>query len=900
MKTEVLPSPCDVVLGQGTALHGAPARKSRLRPAQFPNGPPVPIALSSDVLDALPANIAVLDANGAIVAVNKGWRTYALMNRGLDNHGVGSNYLTACDRVLGESAADAQRAAAGIRAVLRGEVDTFRFEYAMPTASGNAWYLMMVTPMGGVHPTGAAVLHLDITARKMSEDTIWRFAAAMDAMADGVFLIDRATMGYTYVNDAACRLHGLPRQQLLTLKPWEVMGISRTELERKYDHIVTQGGTGQPEEILWRRAGGPPLWIEVRRHAHCLDGAASIMVLVRDITARRLYESRIIHLNRVYGILSGINTLIVRVENRDELFRGACRIPVEEGSFPACWIGVVQPETQRVTVAACAGMSADFRGALVGTLGLGSSQMMEAAYVLAAVRTKKVAVCNNSPLDSRVSVREHHGPHEIRSFAVLPLVVGGEVVGVLGLYASEIDFFQEDALRLLADLGGDIAFAIDHLDKQERLDYLAYYDALTGLANRRLFLDRLTQQLRGANEAGGKLAVCIADIERFRHINDSLGRSAGDAVLRQISAWLLEYFGDAGMLGHMDSDHFGIVLAHAHNEEQVATQVEALINAFQAHAFELDGVAYRIALRVGVAMSPDDGDDADSLFKYAGAALTKAKAGRDRYLFYAQKMIETVAGRLGMETQLRRALALEEFEIHYQPKMNLASGRVVGAEALLRWNDPRTGMVPPARFISVLEETGLIFEVGLWVLRKVVDDHMRWRRMGLPGVRIAINVSPLQLRQREFAADVLKVASVHESVAAALEMEITESVIMDDVTQSVKALQVIRESGITVAIDDFGTGYSSLSHLAKLPIDTLKIDRSFIMEMITGSTGLSVVSAIINLAHTLGLKVVAEGVETTEQESMLQALQCDEVQGYLFSKPLPVTAFEENFLKRTR
>jgi EAL domain-containing protein (putative c-di-GMP-specific phosphodiesterase class I) len=259
-------------------------------------------------------------------------------------------------------------------------------------------------------------------------------------------------------------------------------------------------------------------------------------------------------------------------------------------------------------------------------------------------------------------------------------------------------------------------------------------------------------------------------------------------------------------------------------------------------------------------------------------------------------MNDTVAGKLTMENHLRQALDKGEFVLHYQPKVNLATGKLTSAEALIRWNDPRTGLVPPGRFIPVLEEIGLIYEVGRWALRKAIADHLRWRSAGLAAVRIAVNVSPLQLRNRDFIAEIRQAVDIDAHAAAGLELEITESLIMENVEHSIATLQAIRAMGVIVAIDDFGTGFSSLSYLAKLPVDTLKIDRSFVIDMTAGPDGLALVTAIISLAHALDLNVVAEGVETEEQSNLLRLVSCDEMQGFLFSKPVPIEIFETRFL----
>jgi diguanylate cyclase (GGDEF)-like protein/PAS domain S-box-containing protein len=861
--------------------------------APFPDAV-TPEPRESKVIDFPPARIVYLDAGGFIL--NSGgarWPTDC--NVDWPARVCGGNYLTACDEVQGADALAASRASAGIRSVLRGEAAQFSMEYVKERESGDTWILLVVTPVSTEGREGVALMHLDISARKQDETTGWRFAQTMDALAEGVVFVDRASMTLTYVNDAACRLYGVTREAALALKPWEFTSLTREELECKYDRIVTQGGIGETEETLVERRTGTPLWLEVRRHAHCIDGAVNLVVLLRDITARKTAESRIGYLNRVHAVLSGINALIVRVRDREELLREASRIAVEKAGFPVCWIGTVDRRTGRVVPVAAAGMDPEYQEALTHRLVHGADEALERSYVSSAVREKRLHVCNDSRNDERALVADQHEAHGIRSFAIIPLIVGGEVVGVVALYAAETDFFHQEELRLLSELASDVSFAIDHLEKQQRLDYLAFYDVLTGLANPRLFLERVGQFARTAEAAGTRFALCVTDLERFRNINDSLGRLSGDGLLRQVADWLLEHVDDPLRVARLDADRFAVVLDDVKNENEAALHVEKLVNSFVAHQFCLDDRTYRIALKAGVVMFPDDGREPHLLFKNAGAALTKAKAGKDRYLFYAQRMTETVAGRLGMENQLRQALERNQFVLHYQPKFNLASGQLVGVEALLRWNDPLTGLVPPARFIPVLEETGLIFEAGRWVIQQAIEDHGRWRRAGYPDVRIAVNVSPLQLRDGSFATDIERYVCSNPYVSSGLELEITESLIMEDVKRSIAALQVIRAFGITIAIDDFGTGYSSLSQLAKLPVDTLKIDGSFIFDMSAAPAGLTLVSTIINLAHSLGLKVVAEGVEKEDQEEMLRRLACDEVQGYLYSKPIPAAAFAEKY-----
>ena len=616
-----------------------------------------------------------------------------------------------------------------------------------------------------------------------------------------------------------------------------------------------------------------------------------------SLTELREGEQRVRRLNRVYAVLSGINTLIVRVGDREELFREACRIAVEHGRFKVATIGIIDRDTRQVSPVALAGADSEFMAALRPRLSLDADGPDGVGVVALAINDRKAVVVNDVESDPRLLQRNAFSERGIHSMAVLPLQVADEPVGVLALFAAERDFFDDaEEMRLLVELAGDIGFALDHLEKGARLEYLAYYDALTGLANRSLFLERVAQHLRSAASGGHKLALFLMDLERFKNINDSLGRAAGDALLKQVAQWLAASAGDATLVARIGADLFAVVLPVVRPEGNVMGLLDGGIEAFLAHSFLLGGAELRIAAKAGVALFPDDGLNAETLFRNAEAALKKAKAGNDRYLFYTQKMTAAVADKLTLESQLREALDKGEFVLHYQPKVSLANGKLTGAEALIRWNDPRTGLVPPGRFIPVLEEMGLIHEVGRWALRQAIADCRRWRDAGLPAVRIAVNVSPLQLRSRGFVDDVRHAVGIDSHAAAGLELEITESLIMEDVEHSITKLQAIRDMGVTIAIDDFGTGFSSLSYLAKLPVDTLKIDRTFVADMTAGPQGLSLVSTIVNLAHSLKLKVVAEGVETEEQSRLLRLMRCDEMQGFLFSKAVPGDEFQARFL----
>ena len=739
----------------------------------------------------------------------------------------------------------------------------------------------------------SSVLEQQVQARTVD---LQRFSTAMDATADAIYLVDRSSMCFVHVNDAACRMQNRTRGELLGLEPWKAFSMSRAELERTCDGIIESGVDAEPLELLERRPDGSQAWMELRCHAQRSGQCWTMVTLVRDVTERKDAENRIRRLNRVHAVLSGINALIVRVGDRNELFSEACRIAVEEGEFRAALIALVDATSKAIVPVASAGVDVELVAAVKSQMS--GHDSASGTMIARAIGEKKAAISNASPSGSSAIGGGEHGISGVGSVAVLPLIVGDEAVGILALYAEETGFFDEKELKLLTELSGDVAFAIDHLDKQERLNYLAYYDVLTGLANRSLFLERVAQHMRSAVSGGHKLAMFLIDLERFKNINDSLGQSAGDALLRHVAEWMTRNLGDANLLARVGADHFAVVLPEVVQDGDVARFLEKMMEGFLAHPFHLDNAVFRVAAKVGVALFPDDGANADTLYKHTEAALKKAKAGGDRYLFYTRKMTQMMAGRLTLENQLRQALDRQEFVLHYQPKVNLRNGRLTSAEALIRWNDPQSGLVLPGMFIPILEETGLIHEVGRWALRQAVADYQRWRAAGLDAVRIAVNVSPLQLRNRDFIQEIRQ--TIGSDAAAGLELEITESMIMEDTKHSVATLQATRALGVTIAIDDFGTGFSSLSYLSKLPVDTLKIDRSFVIDMAITQEGLALVSTIITLAHSLKLKVVAEGVETEEQSRLLRLLGCDEMQGNLFSQPVPREIFETKFLALQR
>jgi diguanylate cyclase (GGDEF)-like protein/PAS domain S-box-containing protein len=789
--------------------------------------------------------------------------------------------------------------------------------YEVRTLGGNGQHIDIDFSLQPVKNDGGEVIFLVpsasvITERKLAEEALLKSEAKFRTLAEVIpqmVWTTTASGANTYFNQQWMDYTGLALEESLG-DGWN-KPFHPEDRQRAWDawqQAVVTGETYTNECRLRRKDGIYRWWL--MRGVPMRDAAGAIekwfgtctdihdikmaeQEIFRNNAALLDSEVKIKRLNRVYSILSQINMLIVRVSDSEELFREACRIAVEQGSFRMAMINIVDQSTGEIYPVASAGKEETLLADIRALLG---SPAAERSMTVRAMRGKEIIVSNNVEDDPQVLLGPDYYRAGVRSIAVIPLIVSGEAVGVLALYADETDFFHEAEMRLLTELTSDISFALDHIEKQDRLHYLAYYDSLTGLANRSLFLERVEQHMQRAIDGGFGLGIGIIDIERFKNINDSLGQPAGDALLKQVASWFEANLGGPDFLARIDADHFAVVLPQIIEDRNIVRLIEKKLTAFMEHSFNLNGAAFQIAYKTGIAIFPNDGATAETLYKNAEAALKKAKAGGDPYLFFTQKMTAMVAAKLALENQMRQAIKNNEFVLHYQPKFDLASGKLTGAEALIRWNDPQTGLVAPGEFIPILEETGLIYEVGRWALRQAADDHLRWRAAGLPAVRIAVNVSPLQLRNRGFINEIRQVIGNDARAADALELEITESVIMSDVEHSATILQAVRAMGLSVAIDDFGTGFSSLSYLSKLPVDTLKIDRSFVIDMNGRPEGLALVSTIITLAHSLKLKVVAEGVETEDQAQLLRLLKCDQVQGFLYSKPLPTDLFEQKFL----
>ncbi|MEB0047529.1 MULTISPECIES: EAL domain-containing protein [unclassified Pseudomonas] len=429
-------------------------------------------------------------------------------------------------------------------------------------------------------------------------------------------------------------------------------------------------------------------------------------------------------------------------------------------------------------------------------------------------------------------------------------------------------------------------------ESDQRMLKMAHYDSLTGLPNRNLFYTTLQMGLTQASLSGWQLAVVTVDMDDFKNVNETWGHLMGDQMLAELGQRLSNCLNVTDTLGRMDGDEFAMILMIREGQADTLKMVERIREVLRA-PFQLGSQVTSMTASIGIALYPGDGDEAVSLIKHANTAMNRAKkVGRDTYRFYTAQMNVEVSAQLDMETALHEAVQQQAFELFYQPKICLESGRICGLEALLRWQRPGQPNISPAVFVPILENLGLITQVGRWVIARVCRQIGEWQRAGVGSFEVAVNVSGDQMIEGDLLADIQQALSDHQVDPQWLEVELTESSLMENTSHTISRLQALRELGVKISIDDFGTGYSSLAYLRRFPIDKLKIDIAFIREVTSNPQDAAIARTIIELAHSLNLHVIAEGVETLEQLAFLRENGCDQVQGYFFSKPLPVGELE--------
>lgn len=719
-----------------------------------------------------------------------------------------------------------------------------------------------------------------------------RFRSAIEGAPDAMVIVDDRGC-INLVNAQTERLFGYPREELIgqqieILLP-EAMRDGHRSRRRDFAANPSARPMGSDLDLRARRRDGSEFPVEVSLSPLESSDGSLVVSAIRDISERRRAELALKRLHRMRVMMSEVSAMIVRATDAQELLLDACRTAVEGGGFAMASVALLG-EGDTLRPAACFGVEDEVDS--TASVALDPGAHGDEGPACCVLRTGRTVVINDIDGEQHMTAwRKAARLRGFRSTAAVPLLRDDAVVGSIHFYAGDTEVFDAEEVRLLEEMAGDVAFALTSIEQRQRIDFLALHDSLTGLANRTLFVERLRQMMQGTEAEGGQLALLVLDMERFKSVNDALGMVAGDDVLRIVSERLIRLAGDHEHVARLEGDRFAMVVPHIHSGSDLSALVEERMWATLGEPLVRSGIELRPTARTGIALFPDDGSSAQSLLGNAEAALKKAKNGNEHYVFYAPQMNRAVHQRLSLEGRLRSAVEAREFVLHYQPKLDLRTGCICGAEALLRWPTAEAGL-NVANIVRLLEDTGLIQQVGRWAIEQALRDRRSWLRQGLDAPPVAVNVSAMQFRQASFVDDVAAMLSVPEwGDGRGIELEITESTLMRDLASNQAQLQQLCALGIPIAIDDFGTGYSSLSYLSRLPLSALKIDRSFVVESAANASARNIVSAIVSLAKSLRLRVIAEGVDHPEQVTMLRALGCDEMQGFLFSRAVSATDF---------
>ena len=689
----------------------------------------------------------------------------------------------------------------------------------------------------------------DISERLAAEESLRRFRVAMDNSADMIVLIDRATMRFVDVNETSCRLLGYSREELLKMGPQDVLPASREQLERAYDEFIANPSHTHGMRSHYRCKNGSTFPFESTRHVLRSGDAHIIAAISRDIRAQLASQEAL--------------------RESESRFRSLTQL-----SSDMYW---EQDEHFRFT-----SMS-----------GTGSERVNARSFTTIGKKRWEQNYINMSADQwaEHIAALEAHNP--FRDMELCRLDDSGKKVWIS--ISGEPVFDSSGAFTGYRGVGKDIT---ERKHDEEHIQFLANHDALTSLPNRAMFSDVLNLTIQNARRYNRSFAVLFIDLDRFKNINDTLGHDAGDKLLQEMGTRLTQTVRASDVVARLGGDEFVVLVQEVAESRQVAPVARKILSAL-VEPLVMQGQECRVTASIGICMYPSEAKDEKALMKNADIAMYRAKEdGKNTYKFYSEEINIHSFERMALETSLRRGLERNEFFLHYQAKLDLRTGRITGSEALVRWQHPDLGVVPPAQFIPLAEETGLIVPIGKWVLNTACAQNVAWQREGLPPLCISVNLSARQFADEGLLEDIAAALKSTGLRPELLELELTESMVIQNTERAGKVLAEIKKMGVRLAIDDFGVGYSSLTHLKRFPIDTLKVDRSFIRDLPQDLDDKAITEAIIAMGKSLNLTVVAEGVETLEQETFLRDHNCDETQGFYFSKPIAPDQFAELLRKR--
>lgn len=657
--------------------------------------------------------------------------------------------------------------------------------------------------------------------------------------------------------------------------------ILGTEVDDLRTHIerITNGDFSRPITVKKGMENSVAEWL------------SKMQIKLKELMSANLRQQQL------YSALSQCNHAIVRSANEAELMPKICRIAVDYGGMKMVWIGMVNPQKSKITPVAYYGQDTEFLKELI--ISTNPSHFTSQGPIGRAFRDNLPYWVQDFENDSLTSAWAEWGKiYGWGSIASLPITRDGEPVGVITLYAQEREAFDEAAQKLLVEMAMDISFALDNyaaevirIEAEYRIEYMAHFDMLTGLPNRSQLEDRFEYTLSLTKRHNGHSAMMFIDLDHFKEVNDSLSHSIGDLLLIEVAKRLLSMLREEDTLSRMGGDEFILLLPDTNSNGAIQV-AQKLLDIF-SEPFFIESYELTIGASIGITICPSDGTDKETLLKNADTAMYRAKKeGRNRYCFFTEEMQKTSMRRHILSNALRHALQNNEFEVVYQPQISTHTTQLVGAEALLRWNSAEHGSVSPAEFIPIAEENGMILQIGEWVIRTAITQTKRWMDQGMEPFMMAVNLSAVQFHHSDLLEMVMGILREVGLSSEYLELELTEGMAMHNPHAAITIMNNFHEQGIRMSIDDFGTGYSSLSYLKKFKIYKLKIDQSFVCDIDTDPDDKAIVTAIVKMAHSLGLQTIAEGVETIEQLNYLREIGCDEIQGYYYSKPLSAENYE--------
>ena len=851
---------------------------------------------TQELIEALPNPVFFKRIDGRYLGVNKAWERYFGVAReafvGKTVHELYPNDPKVAQRLHAQDQ------------LLWDKPGTQVYETSITTPDGQRhdtiYYKATLTHADG-SVAGLIGTIIDITDRKLAEKALQqseaRYRSVIAAMAEGVLVRDRDA-GIVTCNASAERILGRTLEQMRGSNyfdpSWEWFREDGTPVphdERPVNTALRTGQTQFNEVVGLRKGDGSVLWLSMNAQPLFKErdpAPTGVVTTITDITLRKQAELR-------QNMEHGVTRLLSEAETAEEVMPKIIRTICEALGF-ACGARMLLDQDGQVMKCAetwsapSAAVMDEAMDEAMDFVAAGLQPMQAEPAAFALIRrvwdSCEPVWITDAVADARPGGAPVPAKSVPRGAFGFPILFGNSILGVMEFFSRWRRPPDEVLLQSVRSIGAQIGQFMARRQAEERVHHLAHYDELTGLPNRSMFSQRLGHALAQARRSDKPLAVLFIDLDRFKNINDTLGHEAGDRVLEEVAQRLQGCLREGDTIGRLGGDEFVVLIDELPEPMHVAAVAQKILAAVVKPVI-VGAQEFNITASIGISTYPEDSEDMQGLLKNADIAMYRAKEqGKNNYQFYSALMNIHTVERLALESGLRRALERNEFVLHYQPKVDIGSGRVTGMEALLRWQPRETELLAPAQFIALAEETGLIVPIGAWVLRTACARNQWWREQGLPPLRIAVNLSARQFAHQDLLQDVARTLAETGLDPAGLEFEITESMVMHDPERAVKLLSSLKDMGVHLSIDDFGMGYSSLSYLKRFPLDSLKIDSSFIRDIPGDADDAAITRAIIAMAHSLRLKVIAEGVETEAQLDFLREHGCDEMQGYHCSEPL--------------